>query len=121
VLYGGDGGDGLDTVGATGGGEGNDVLYGGDGRDFLSGKDNSKDVLYGGDGNDNLDTNGGGQQDKLYCGAGRDTYAADPSDYVSSSCEDDRLAITGGTPLILLAAGALCSALMMVRYVIRSA
>jgi Ca2+-binding RTX toxin-like protein len=116
ILYGGPDDDYLLV-----GGEGNDVLYGGDGRDFLSGKDNSKDVLYGGDGNDNLDTNGGGQQDKLYCGAGRDTYAADPSDYVSSSCEDDRLAITGGTPLILLAAGALCSALMMVRYVIRSA
>ena len=25
--------------------------------------------------------------DKLYCGAGRDQYLADPSDYVDGSCE----------------------------------
>ena len=121
VIYGGDGGDGLDTVGSSGGGEGSDVIYGGDGRDFLSGKDGGKDVLYGGDGNDYLGTMGGGQQDKLYCGAGRDTYEADPIDYVSSSCEEDRLTYTGGPTLILLAAAALCSALMVLRYVIRSA
>ena len=103
------------------GGEGDDVIYGGDGRDFLYGKDGGKDVLYGGDGNDYLDTMGGGQQDKLYCGAGRDTYEADPIDYVSSSCEEDRLTYTGGPTLILLAAAALCSTLMVLRYVIRSA
>ncbi len=30
---------------------------------------------------------GDGQHDKLYCGAGRDYYAADKLDSVSSSCE----------------------------------
>ena len=46
-----------------------------------------EDVIYGGDGNDFIEESGDGQRDKLYCGAGRDKYVADPEDYVDSSCE----------------------------------
>jgi hypothetical protein len=68
------------------GGPGNDILYGGPGGDdLLGGKGN--DVIYGGDGNDFIDSSGVGQRDKLYCGEGRDGYAADKLDYVDSSCE----------------------------------
>ena len=35
-----------------------------------------KDVLYGGDGDDFLDASLDGQRDKLYCGEGKDEYAA---------------------------------------------
>jgi hypothetical protein len=71
------------------GGDGNDVIYGGDGHDIqgiFGGR--GEDVLYGGGGNDFLDGTGdGGQRDKLYCGAGKDTYWADKNDYLDSSCE----------------------------------
>jgi len=103
--------------------KGDDVLYGGDGDDYIVG-DRGDDTIYGGDGNDYVDAwdyAAGSPRDKLYCGAGRDTYRADPSDYVSSSCKDDRLKDTGGPPLLLLAAVALCSTLMMLRYVLRTA
>jgi hypothetical protein len=50
-----------------------------------------KDVLYGGDGDDFLDASLDGQRDKLYCGEGKDEYAADKIDYVSSSCEKKTL------------------------------
>ena len=73
------------------GGDGNDVLYGGPGKDAMLG-DNGDDVLYGGPGDDTKLNGGGlglkdGQRDKLYCGEGRDTYYAEKTDYVSSSCE----------------------------------
>ena len=56
------------------GGNRSDFLYGGDGNDYLlPGK--GEDVMYGGDGNDFLDDDiSDGQQDKLYCGKGRDNY-----------------------------------------------
>jgi hypothetical protein len=115
-LYGGPGKDYLT------GQRSDDVLYGGDGDDYLVGGW-GEDAIYGGDGNDSLygivDVTHS-PRDKLYCGAGWDTYAADKFDYVDSSCEEDVLADTGGPPLLLLAAAALCSALMMLRYVIRS-
>ena len=62
------------------------MLYGGAGDDgpLIGGKD--EDVIYGGDGNDYLDgaSVDGHQRDKL--------YFADELDYVSSSCEvKDRL------------------------------
>src|SRR5215207_418748 len=47
-----------------------------------------EDVIYGGDGNDMIDESGDGQRDKLYCGEGIDAYSADKIDYVSSSCEE---------------------------------
>jgi hypothetical protein len=72
---------------------------------------------------------GDGQGDKIYCGAGRDKYFADPTDYVDSSCETasappaqsghDVVSVTssasasavpipdGGGPSILLLAAAL--------------
>src|SRR5829696_1663049 len=88
-----DGGDGDDTIRGLGGsdyispGSGDDVVYGGDGNDDMV-PDVGKDVIYGGAGNDFLASNDGdGQGDKLYCGAGRDKYYADPTDYVDSSCE----------------------------------
>ena len=88
-----DGGDGDDTIRGLGGsdyispGSGDDVVYGGDGNDDMV-PDVGKDVIYGGAGNDFLASNDGdGQGDKLYCGAGRDKYFADPTDYVDSSCE----------------------------------
>jgi hypothetical protein len=73
------------------GGPGSDLLYGGEGDDFLDHGDyrdegDSADVFYGGDGNDQLNAEGG-LRAKLYCGAGRDDYAADKDDYVDSSCE----------------------------------
>jgi hypothetical protein len=83
VLHGGPGRD------SVNGGWGDDVLYGGDGDDTnrMYG-DKGEDVLYGGDGNDFLDgTFDGGDRDKLYCGKGKDEYAADKNDHVSSSCE----------------------------------
>ena len=67
------------------GGSGDDVIYGGDGDDYVS-PDKGNDAIYGGDGNDVLAAHDA-QRDKLYCGAGRDQYLADPSDYVDGSCE----------------------------------
>jgi hypothetical protein len=131
VVYGGPGNDFLFSWGVYGGGNdrNRDVLYGGDGADDLY-AGNGEDVLYGGDGNDYLDAldigmgetaprNGG--RDKLYCGGGWDKYQADPTDYVSSSCEKGTLVDTGGPPLILLVAAGLLlgSGLAMSRYVIR--
>jgi hypothetical protein len=82
VLYGGPGRDQLSDWDG-----GDDVLYGGDGDDGVLVGGAGDDVIYGGDGNDSIDASGVGQHDKLYCGAGRDHYAADKLDYVSSSCE----------------------------------
>jgi len=52
-------------------------MYGGPGED----------VIYGGDGNDFMSADEDKQRDKLYCGEGRDYYLADKNDYVDSSCE----------------------------------
>ncbi|MCZ0988044.1 calcium-binding protein [Streptomyces diastatochromogenes] len=93
------GGDGNDTIYASGGdnivqgGRGDDVLHGGAASQHLSGDDgNDKiyggsaadslyggkgdDVLYGNSGNDRLYGNSG--NDKLYGGAGRDTLSGGP-------------------------------------------
>jgi hypothetical protein len=99
---------------------GNDVIYGGSGDDFLQ-ANKGADVMYGGDGSDDVFEARDGQRDKLYCGEGKDRYYAEKIDYVDSSCEKGKLVDTGGPPLLLLAGAALCSALMMLRYVIRSA
>jgi hypothetical protein len=131
VVYGGPGYDHLFSWGVYGGGdegEGDEVLYGGaDSDDLWAG--NGEDTLYGGDGDDRLEaldigmgetTPEHGGRDRLYCGEGTDKYEADSSDYVSKSCEKGQLVDTGGPPLLLLTGAALCSALMMLRYVIRS-
>ena len=93
------GGDGNDTVNASGGdnivqgGKGDDVLHGGSGGQYLSGDDGNDrlyggsaddtlsggkgdDRLYGDSGNDRLYGNSG--NDKLYGGAGRDTLSGGP-------------------------------------------
>jgi hypothetical protein len=83
------------------GGEGSDVVYGGLGRDDVAG-DRAKvvfeeddklgkgrwgeDVLDGGGGHDELYATDR-HRDKLYCGEGRDEYAADSIDYIANGCE----------------------------------
>jgi Ca2+-binding RTX toxin-like protein len=76
-------------------GEGDDDIYGGDGEEQMAGAA-GEDVLYGGNGNDKLDglddsiglPVGPTVRDELYCGPGKDHYAADRLDYVDSSCEE---------------------------------
>ena len=114
VIYGGSGGDFIE------GEHDDDVIHAGDGGDYFVAGGKGDDVIYGGDGNDHLEDEDG-DRDKLYCGEGKDHYLADKIDYVHSSCEKGKLVGTGGPPLLLLAGAALCSALMMLRYVIRSA
>jgi hypothetical protein len=99
---------------------GDDVIYGGSGHDDIGGHKGA-DVYHGGDGNDFIYDMRDRQPDKIYCGKGKDRYYADKIDYVDSSCEKGHLVDTGGPPLLLLAGAALCSALMMLRYVIRTA
>ncbi|MFF7987492.1 calcium-binding protein [Streptomyces sp. NPDC007901] len=93
------GGDGNDTINASGGdnivqgGKGDDTLHGGSGAQNLSGDDGKdtitggtgadtlnggkgNDVLYGNSGDDKLYGNSG--NDKLYGGAGRDTLSGGP-------------------------------------------
>ena len=92
VLHGGPGRDKI-----IDGGPGDDVIYGGDGNDRLLSGGDGEDVLYGGDGNDTIssgepvdpDATADGSRDKIYCGEGRDRYAADKFDQVSSSCEKE--------------------------------
>ena len=110
-LFGGDGEDkirGLGAKDAVYGGNGNDVIHagpgdddrvggfseygadvihGGDGDDWIGGGGFGEDVIYGGDGSDHILTFYDHQPDKLYCGKGKDYYAADKHDYVDSSCE----------------------------------
>ena len=101
--------------------QGDDVLHGGDGDDILLVGGKGADVIYGGDGDDFFEESADGKRDELYCGEGRDEYSAERIDYVSASCEKGRLVDTGGPPLLLLAGAALCSALVVLRYVVRSA
>ncbi|MEU6140294.1 calcium-binding protein [Streptomyces sp. NPDC047081] len=93
------GGDGNDTINASGGdnivqgGKGDDTLHGGSGAQYLSGDDGrdtitggtGADTLYGGKGNDVLHGNAGNDKlygnsgnDRLYGGAGRDTLSGGP-------------------------------------------
>ncbi|GAA3794475.1 hypothetical protein GCM10022403_030450 [Streptomyces coacervatus] len=93
------GGDGSDTITASGGdnivqgGAGNDTLHGGSGAQYLSGDDGNDtitggtndDTLYGGKGNDVLYGNSGNDKlygnsgnDKLYGGPGTDTLSGGP-------------------------------------------
>ena len=123
-LLGGDGRDVLHGEAGTDfiyGEQGDDVLHGGDGGDILLVGGEGEDVVYGGDGDDFLEEPADGRRDKLYCGNGTDEYSAEKIDRVSGSCEKGRLVDTGGPPLLLLAGAALCGALMVLRYVVRSA
>jgi len=83
VIYSGPGSDSF-----LAGDEGDDVIYGGDGDEDEMLRGGGEDVLYGGDGRDLLDGSlDHRQRDELYCGKGKDEYAADKIDYVDSSCE----------------------------------
>lgn len=92
------GGFGSDTAYGRGGNDtlqgegGNDTLYGGPGGDELRGAD-GVDVLSGQDGDDRLyDRDGNAaERDKFNCGPGQDTVRADPTDRVTSSCENVNL------------------------------
>ena len=85
------GDQGNDTLAA---GEGNDDLRGGEGNDILRGE-GGDDKLQGSSGADELDAGAGndslqsqdGVQDKLTCGDGTDTAAADSVDTADASCE----------------------------------
>ena len=89
------GGFGSDVIRGDGGNDtlqgegGDDSLYGGGKDDELRGAD-GKDLLSGGSGNDRLyDRDGGATvQDTIKCGTGTDTVRSDPTDRVSSDCEN---------------------------------
>ena len=95
-LWGGFGSDraegnaGHDTLHGEGG---NDTLYGGPGDDELRGAD-GVDVLSGGGNDDRLYDKDGNtaERDRFLCGKGEDFVRADPTDQVSSSCENVNLA-----------------------------
>ena len=60
--------------------------YGEDNRFY--GEPDGADVIYGGDGNDFIEAFQDGQPDKLYCGKGDDEYHVEEKiDHVSGSCE----------------------------------
>lgn len=92
TLFGGDGDDILD--GGDGndslfGGNDDDTLYGGDGNDKLVG-DNGSDKLYGGNGDDVLD--GGTGRDHLFGGEGNDILTGgDGDDHLDGNTGDDIL------------------------------
>ena len=90
------------------GGPGSDVLYGGPGDDGALVGGPGEDAMYGSDGDDRIAATrvpggdrGDGQRDELYCGKGKDRYAADKNDYVDSSCEKKQ-----NTPRLLGGGGA---------------
>jgi hypothetical protein len=97
VIYGGPGNDGRSVI--LGGHGGDDVIYGGPGDDANLEGFGGKDVIYGGPGDDTeLDVDGDGQRDELYCGEGRDTYYAEKIDYVASDCEVKLVANSASGP-----------------------
>jgi hypothetical protein len=86
VIYAGPGDDHF-LVGDDGPAAGDDVIYGGPGDEEEIGGGNGEDVIYGGDGDDFIVEKWDRGHDKLYCGKGKDVYAADKKDFVSSSCD----------------------------------
>ena len=95
VISGGPGDDNPVTsraIGMLDGGPGADVISGGPGADDLSDGpwpgDSAVDVLYGGDGRDFLGAaNRPAARDIVGCGAGRDLAWVDRKDIVSADCE----------------------------------
>jgi len=86
------GGDQRDYVEAN---DGDDVVFGGGGRDFIGGslgRDRitpgpGRDVVFGGQHDDTIDARDG-EVDTIECGFGRDVVRADPSDRIASDCEE---------------------------------
>jgi Ca2+-binding RTX toxin-like protein len=68
---------------------GNDFVSGGKGSDYLEGEEGA-DTMVGGKGRDVIDAandDAPGANDRVRCGAGRDTVFADPGDEVDEDCE----------------------------------
>lgn len=87
-LSGGRGADSLDGRGGDDrlyGGTGNDYIQGGSGNDVISDRRGS-DHFVGGEGDDVIDSRDG-VMDRVDCGEGQDTVAADPEDELGASCE----------------------------------
>ncbi|KAB7610153.1 calcium-binding protein [Amylibacter sp. SFDW26] len=80
IIYGGEGADSIS------GSAGHDILDGGTGGDVLSGG-SGNDVLYGGEGFDDL--NGGGQDDAIYGGLGRDELVGGSGDDILDGGADE--------------------------------
>jgi Ca2+-binding RTX toxin-like protein len=83
------------------GAKGDDVIYAGDGNDKWLMGGAGEDAIYGGDGNDTLwaaSYKNDLGADKLYCGAGTDTYIIGRLDYVDSSCEKEGVPPAPFTP-----------------------
>ena len=86
------GGNGNDTVDGDAGADtilgslGNDLLYGRGGNDLITDRPggNDTDRLDGSSGNDTLHGGDGDANDRLYCGAGTDSYSRDGTEYISS-------------------------------------
>lgn len=96
IIYGGEGADSLS------GSAGHDVVTGGEGGDILSGG-SGNDVLYGGEGFDDL--NGGGHNDFIYGGAGRDALiGGSGDDLLDGGADEDNL--RGGAGIDTLDGGA---------------
>ena len=89
TILGGEGADNLQ------GGDQPDNIKGGIGDDFMDGNGGS-DTLEGEDGNDRL-RSAGSTPDTLICGAGIDSYEADPTDLIDASCEAPPAPPVGGT------------------------
>ena len=90
VLRGGPGADQLN------GDLGDDVIHGDEGNDFVLHGGGGEDAIYGGEGDDLLDAARDGQRDEIYCGGGRDSYAADEIDVVADDCEvKTRMMVSG--------------------------
>lgn len=101
-FYGGEGNDDLHGGGGRDylqGNSGNDRLYGGAGHDTLRGNDDN-DQLYGGQGNDAL--YGEGDNDRLFGEGGNDRlYGGDGSDRLEGGANNDRLFGNAGADILL--------------------
>jgi Ca2+-binding RTX toxin-like protein len=79
------------SIGNLIGGSGADVISGGSGGDLMyDGGESAVDILYGGDGNDFIiaaSYNRPAARDIVSCGAGRDFASVDRKDVVRDDCE----------------------------------
>jgi Ca2+-binding RTX toxin-like protein len=89
-----DGGEGDDYIE---GNAGNDDLYGGDGNDTIRGGE-GKDDIYGGDGDDRLESGPG--NDDIFGGAGKDYIrGSGGNDFADGGADDDEMRMGGGNDI----------------------